>query len=155
MKQHPAGRNAWRILVISIVLALACACATLPPVQPIGDLKDIAGKWEGNVRYSCVGGPVTLAVSECVGGPVTLTISENGAYETTLANYDSSGLALPDTHYSGQGRLNDGKFDDGSGHIYTLRGGGAKRLLVYSGPNTNIRVTLEPAKKGILKEILN
>ena len=45
MKKH--SDIGWRLLVASIVAALAWSCATLPPAQPIRDFKDIAGKWAG------------------------------------------------------------------------------------------------------------
>ncbi len=134
MKQHCDGRNVWRILVISFVLALAWSCATAPPFRPIGDIKEIVGKWEG-----------TASFDYAMSGPATLIIYESGAYESNMFQY-RIGSRQPDARSSGTGRLSEGKFDIGGSQTYTLHEGGGKRVLIYAGPG-DMRLALEPAKK--------
>ncbi len=137
MKQHCDGRNVWRILVISFVLALAWSCATVPPAKPIGDVKEIAGKWEGTAFFEYG-----------VSGPTTLTIYEGGGCESTWPRFAYfAGPLLPEVaRYSGRGSLSEGKFRFGNS-TYTLHERGGKRVLIYTEPNSTTSAVLEPAQK--------
>jgi hypothetical protein len=127
------------LLLAPLVLS---ACATLPPAQPVLDLKGIVGKWEGIAMYSLFG--------TMVGAPTTLTIKEDGFWESTWPDWDSYSLALSFPRFSGQGYLREGKFHAGNS-IYTLHEGGGKRVLVvYDAPtrmSLKFPARLEPAPK--------
>lgn len=145
MKQHFDGCIDWRIFIISFVVTLACACATLPPLppaQPIRDFKDIAGKWEGTV-YS-----MRLSASS----PVTVIIREDGTGDTI---YPQGSPFFP---YSDQGHsfvkreLVEGKIRSqnttiGETGIMTLHEGGGKRVLFYKSDNGQTKLVCEPAQK--------
>ena len=148
MKQHPDGFMDWRIFVISFVVALAFAWATLalaqpiPPAQPIRDFKDIAGKWEGTI--------CTTTGLGC--SPIVTIIREDGTGESIVPQ---SSAFFP---YSDQGRylvtreLVEGKIrvknkTSGETGITTLHEGGGKRVLVYISDNGNTRAEYTQAQK--------
>jgi hypothetical protein len=141
MKQHLDGRMDWRIYVISFVVALAFACATLPPAQPIRDFKDIAGKWEGTVSSAALGS-----------SPMVLIIREDGTGESIVPQESKF---FP---YSDQGRfylkheLVEGKIrvknnTSGETGIRTLQEKGGKRVLVYRSDDGYTTAEVEPAQK--------
>ncbi len=138
MKQYCDKRNVWRILVVSFALALSWSCATLPPAKSIGDVKDIAGKWEGSASFD----------KSTFSGPTTLTIYESGACESTWPKFDSgSGTLLNEVaRYSGRGYLSEGKFSFGTS-TYTLHEGSGRRVLSYAGSNPGTSAILVPVKK--------
>ena len=148
MKQYLDGRMDWRIFIISFVVALACAWATLapaqpiPPAQPIRDFKDIAGKWEGTI--------CSTAGLGC--SPIVTIIREDGTGES-IVPLDS--WLFP---YSDKGRfyltqeLVEGKIrvknkTSGETGIRTLHEKGGKRVLVYRSDDGNNRAEFEPAQK--------
>jgi hypothetical protein len=148
MKQYLDGRMDWRIFIISFVVALACAWATLapaqpiPPAQPIRDFKDIAGKWEGTI--------CSTAGLGC--SPIVTIIREDGTGESIVPQ---SSAFFP---YSEQGRylvtreLVEGKIriknkTSGETGIATLHEGGGKRVLVYISDNGITRAEYKPAQK--------
>ena len=142
MKNQYDGCVAWRIFVISFAVALVCACATLPPAQPIRDFKDIAGKWEGTI--------CSTAGLGC--SPIVTIIREDGTGESIVPQ---SSAFFP---YSEQGRylvtreLVEGKIriknkTSGETGIATLHEGGGKRVLVYISDNGITRAEYKPAQK--------
>jgi hypothetical protein len=144
MKQHPDGCMDWRIYVISFVVTLACACATipaLPPTQPMRDFKDLAGKWEGTISSAGFGS-----------SPIVMIIREDGTGETIVP--ESSGF-FP---YSDQGRFYftqewvEGKIrvknnTSGETGIRTLQEKGGKRVLVYRSDDGLTMAEYEQAQK--------
>ena len=144
MKNQYDGCVGWRIFVISFAVALVCACATLPPAQPIRDFKDVAGKWEGTY-YSRAGGRELVS-------PIGLIIREDGTGES-IVPLDS--WLFP---YSDKGRfyltqeLVEGKIrvknkTSGETGIRTLHEGGGKRVLIYRADDGLTQAVLEPAQK--------
>ena len=141
MKQHPDGCMDWRIFVISFVVALACACATLPPAQPIRDHKDIAGKWEGTIFSTTLGS-----------SPIVLIIREDGTRESIVPQ----GSALWDISDQGRflgtwelvkGKIRTTSKTSGETAIMTLHEVGGKRVLVYRSDDGYTRSEYTPAQK--------
>jgi hypothetical protein len=140
MKKHPDGCMDWRIFVISFVVALACACATLPPAQPIRDIKDIAGKWEGTITAGSLSSSIVMI------------IREDGTRESIVPQ----GSALWDISDQGRflgtwelvkGKIRTTSKTSGETAIMTLHEVGGKRVLVYRSDDGNTRAQYEPAQK--------
>lgn len=120
------------ILALMLMALALAACATLPPVKPIADLRSIAGKWEGTV---------TLFQGTF---PYTLTIREDGSWEGTSPT-------LAPGRFEGSVRVSGGKAlwisrTTGAMGTYILHegeGGRVLRLEVEGGTGT---ATLRPAK---------
>jgi len=141
MKQHPDGCIDWRIFVISLVVALACACATLPPAQPIRDHKDIAGKWEGTIFSTTLGS-----------SPIVLIISEDGTRESIVPQSSAFWPFSDQGRFLGTWELVEGKIrtitkTTGDTGIFTLHEGGGKRVLVYRSDDGYTRSECTPAQK--------
>jgi hypothetical protein len=142
MKQHPDGCIDWRIYVISFVMALACACATLPPAKPVLDLKDIAGKWEGRI-YSTTGS---------WSSPIVVIIKEDGTGEaivpqsSPLFPLSDKGRFLQKRELV-EGKIRTTSTTSGETGIFTLHEEGGKRVLVYRSDDGKTRGEYEPAKK--------
>ncbi len=142
MKLHPVGCIDWRILVISFVVALAWACATLPPPQPIGDFKQIAGTWEGTVCS-------TLGQ---VCSPIVTIYREDGTGESIVPQ-DSPFFRYGDQgHFFLTNELIEGKIrykgkTTGNSGITTLYEGGGKRVLIAISDDGKTKAEYKPAQK--------
>jgi hypothetical protein len=143
MKQHPDGFIDWRIFVISLVVALAFACATLPPAQPIRDLKDIVGKWEGTFSSAEYGG---------VSSSIVTIFREDGTWESIvpvgqhLYAYTNKGRFLG-TWELVEGKIRSTNKTTGGAGIITLHEGGGKRVLILRSDDGLYREQYTPAQK--------
>jgi hypothetical protein len=131
MKQHPDGCIDWRIFVISFVVALACACATLPPAQPIRDFKDVAGEWRGG--YGTVDGWVVKIVR---------IINGDGTGEVI-----SSGRHAVVTQKLVDGKIWSKNERSGETGTLTLHEGGGQRLLIWESDTSVQRIEYKPIRK--------
>jgi len=142
MKQHPDEFIDWRIFVISLVVALACACATLPRPQSIRDLKDIVGKWEGTI----------VSTSMSISSPIVMIIREDGTRESIVPQGSAFWDLSDQGRFLGTWELVGGKIrtiskTSGETAIITLYEGGGKRVLVYRSDNGYTRAEYTPAQK--------
>ena len=141
MKQHTGRSNSYRILIISFVVALTCSCATLPPVQPVRDFKDVAGKWEGTV---CTGG---LGCS-----PVVAILMEDGSGESIVPQGSPHFQLSEKGHFPLMWELVDGKIRitnkiSGSTGTSTVHEGEGKRLMLYKSDDGSTTAKYTPVPK--------
>ncbi len=147
MKSHSDRCVDWRIFLITFVVSLTFACATLPPAQSIRDLKDISGKWEAKVSPSSYpedglyGG---TASSTGVIQPLQLTllINEDGTYKWNTS---------PGRSGVGMGQLSEGKFRIQSRGwivgVCTLHEGSGKRGLDCKSDDAKVGIQYVPTSR--------
>jgi len=122
------------VAAVSVVGFAFAACATLPPAQPATDLKQIAGKWEGDGRCD------QFYFSS------RLTITQDGRWENII-NPPSPRYG---PRFVGAVRLSEGTFvwnseTTGATGTYTLHQGGGKTTLVVTSAGCYAR--LVPSKQ--------
>ena len=128
-------RNKWQMGWLLGIIALLAGCATvptLPPAKPIQDLKDIAGKWAGQITTR--GGSSSYA----------LTINGDGSWEATAPNISPG-------NFKGIMRVSGDKvlfrsYTTGRTGIVTLHESEGKRTLVLSIEDGGVRAELTPAR---------
>ncbi len=99
--------------LVAIVILIG-GCATMPPVKPIKDFKDIAGTWEGSF--------ITHSGMEI---PYISTFREDGTYTSKRpGRTDNRTLKL----------TKDGKAVNTREGTFTLHEGDGKRVLSFSNP---------------------
>jgi hypothetical protein len=122
-------------LTVMLIAANVTGCAALPPAQPAGDLRAIAGKWEGTV---------SLRDGRTV--PSTLTINEDGTWESLMP-----ALSSPGPRFVGSMTVVGGKYrskSDTTGRTgtYTLHEVDGKRVLVGVADDHFSSSEYKPAK---------
>jgi hypothetical protein len=118
MRAETHQRSDWRALALGLVTMLLVGCATLPPAQPVSDIKQIVGKWEGTLKTS--------------GGrsyPMTTTINPDGTYESIVPALSNPGPRFPGTVEVSRGGLRWTSTATGRTGTYTLHEGDGKRVL--------------------------
>ncbi len=103
--------------LMAIVILLTGCAATLPPVKPIKDFKDIAGTWKGSYFNNNSG--IEFPGTRTIRADGTLTIKGNVG-----RNVRNDTLKL----------TKDGKALTSGDGTYTLHEGDGKRILFYSTP---------------------
>src|SRR5262245_62276860 len=89
-------KRSWSILLGVTVLVVAAGCAMAPPATPLspakalqpGDMKMLAGQWDGTIRGST--GPGQFGGSAF---PVTVTIGEDGKFTSNISGRPGEGSA--------------------------------------------------------------
>ena len=109
-------------LLVAIAVLLTGFGETLPPVKPIKDFKDIAGKWEGPF--------ITNRGREI---ETTRTIKENGTSTTKSRGRVIISETLKLTK--------DGKAVNSREGTFTLHEGDGKRVLTFSNPRGSGKFT--------------
>ena len=128
-------RNKWQMRWLPGIIALLVGCATaptLPSAKPIQDLKDIAGKWAGEITTR--GGS----------SPFALTISGDGSWEATAP-------AIPPGNFKGIMRVSGDtvlfrSYTTGRTGTITLHEAEGKRVLVLSTEDGGVRAELTHAR---------
>jgi hypothetical protein len=118
------------LLAMCLVLIIGIsACASLPPAKSVGDVREIAGKWEGTGT-----GP---------GGAVGVrsTINPDGSFTSVIGERTFTGkIQVVDGKLRGRGD------QTGNTGTWTLHEGDGKRTLVYRSDDGRVGAELTPAK---------
>ena len=120
-------------LLVMVALLAGCATApTLSPAKPIQDLKDIAGKWAGQITTR--GGS----------SPYALTINADGSWEATAPN-------IAPGNFKGIMRMSGDKvlfrsYTTGRTGTITLHEAEGKLVLVLSTEDGGVRAELTHAR---------
>jgi len=134
------GRARLGVLTVLLLAGVLVGCAplppevspsaALPPAKPVGDLKTIAGVWEGTVTLR--GRPSR---------PYRLVINEDGSWE---ADYEG-GKPVGSMRIEG-GRIHSLSKTTGLGYEFTLHESGAQRVLRGVSYEKTVTIELRPAR---------
>ena len=126
---HGSKSPLWTLLGWIAVVAVAGACASLPPAKSVTSVSQIAGKWQGT-GYG-PGGAVA----------VTQTINPDGSYTAVIPAGTFTGkITISDGRLRGKGD------QTGNTGTYSLHEGEGKRVLVYKSDDGRLSSELTPAK---------
>ena len=96
------------------VIILFTGCATVPPPQPVADLKSIAGAWRG---------------SNNTGSPVDLIVSDDGLFDATITTPQQTLRRNGQIRVEGQQLVYNA--DSSSGRLRYVEGDGQRRLIMW------------------------
>jgi hypothetical protein len=114
---------------ILLALVVATGCATLPPVQPAMDLKQVVGQWEGTGTSSTVRS-----------FPVKLSVRPDGTYESFTPNRFTGTVTVADKQFRWKST------DTGRTGTWTLHEGDGRRVLTMQTDDGSITWNLTPVR---------
>ena len=97
-----------------LAVILFAGCATVPPPQPVADLKSIAGAWRG---------------SNNTGSAVDLIVSDDGRFDATIATPQQTLRRNGQIRTEGEQLLYDA--DSSSGRLTYVESDGNRRLIMW------------------------